>query len=44
MVGWPETLTEFVQVERVARGEDQMDVIRDPDHPIVDTNIDDDVW
>ena len=36
--------TMFEQMERVARGEDPLGVIRDSDHPIVDTNIDEDVW
>jgi hypothetical protein len=32
------------QIERVQRGEDPLGVIRDPRHPMIDTNIDDDVW
>ena len=36
--------TMFEQMERVARGEDPLGVIRDPNYPIVDTNIDEDVW
>ena len=36
--------TMFEQIARVERGEDPLGVIRDPAHPIVDTNIDEDVW
>jgi 5,5'-dehydrodivanillate O-demethylase len=32
------------QIEAVQRGEDPMGVIRDPNHPFIDTNIDEDVW
>ena len=32
------------QIEKVARGEDPMGVLRDPNHPIIDTKIDEDIW
>jgi hypothetical protein len=32
------------QIDRVQAGEDPMGVIRDPNHPIIDTNIDEDAW
>jgi len=32
------------QVDRVQAAEDPMGVIRDPNHPIIDTNIDEDAW
>ena len=32
------------QIEKVARGEDPIGVNRDPDHPIIDTKVDEDIW
>ncbi len=32
------------QIEKVQRGEDPMGVFRDPNHPMIDTKIDEDVW
>ena len=32
------------QIEKVARGEDPIGVYRDPDHPIIDTKVDEDIW
>ena len=30
----------FENIERVRRGEDPLAVFRDPDHPMIDTNLD----
>ena len=32
------------QIKKVQRGEDPLGVFRDPDHPIIDTNVDEDWW
>ena len=32
------------QIEKVQRGEDPIGVFRDPDHPIIDTKVDEDIW
>ncbi|MCH7656032.1 MAG: Rieske 2Fe-2S domain-containing protein [Chloroflexi bacterium] len=32
------------QIEKVQRGEDPMGIYRDPDHAIIDTKIDEDIW
>jgi hypothetical protein len=40
--GTPVMLTEMLrrEIEKVARNLDPMNVIRDPDHPIIDTKMD----
>jgi 5,5'-dehydrodivanillate O-demethylase len=32
------------QIETVQRGEDPIGVFRDPDHPTIDTKVDEDIW
>ena len=32
------------EIEKVQRGEDPIGVYRDPDHPIIDTKVDEDIW
>lgn len=36
--------TVLEQIQKVSRGEDPLGVIRDPNHEMINTNIDEDVW